>query len=192
MPPGADQLCNRKPTKGLPDAQPTPTATRWIAVIVTLAIISLAIPMLPTHAAPPTTTHQQNPPIQERNPDVPLPGFATPALLGVEWQWIAFEDTAQRNDITVPDPANYTLQFRPDGTFVMRVDCNIGSSTFTGSGSSLTSTPGPITLVACPDGSLDSTFLRLLPETTTFVLQEGILYLNLRVDSGTMLFQPAP
>lgn len=170
---------------------PNQPTRRWVACVVMLAVLSLAAPTLVTHAAPPATT-QQAPPIQERNPDVPLPGFAAPALLGVEWQWIAFEDTARLNDITVPDPANYTLTFRPDGSFFMRVDCNNGAGTFTASGSSLTMTPGPITLAACPEGSLDSEFLRRLPETASFVLQEGILYLNLRLDSGNMVFQPAP
>ena len=53
---------------------------------------------------------------------------------------------------------------------------------------------GPLmsTRMACPPGSLDATYTRDLQRVVSFFVQDGDLYLELPVDSGTMRFQPAP
>ena len=61
--------------------------------------------------------------------------------------------------MVVPDPENYTLTFDTDGTFSGKADCNQVSGGYTTSGSDLTIMPGPTTMMACPEGSLDGQFL---------------------------------
>ena len=39
---------------------------------------------------------------------------------------------------------------------------------------------------------LDGPFMRNLQRVTSFFLQDGLLYLELPYDSGTMKFRPAP
>jgi heat shock protein HslJ len=110
-------------------------------------------------------------------------------FVGTTWQWEAFQDTAEINDITVPEPAKYTLTLNPDGTASIQADCNQVSWTYELEGSSLTfNTLGPSTLAFCGEESLDQQYLALLGETVTYVTDGGNLFLNLKLDSGNMVF----
>lgn len=114
------------------------------------------------------------------------------ALLGREWQWVGFEDTAGRKDIVVDHPGSYTIEFMRDGTYAFRADCNSGSGNYRLNGSSIDIQPGAMTLIACGEESLDTEFLRLLGDVTTFVIaDDGTLYMNLMLDAGNMVFTAA-
>ncbi len=121
--------------------------------------------------------------------------MATP-IVDVLWRWERFGDTrGQSWDIIVTDPQKYTLRLLPDGTFRAKADCNLASGTYTAAGSSLILTLGPVTLAECPPESLSNNFLTWLGEVVTYVLHEGKLFLNLKIDSGNMVFintEPAP
>ncbi len=54
------------------------------------------------------------------------------------WQWEAYQDTADKNNINVSDPENYTITFNEDGTANIKADCNQVSWAFELDGSSLT------------------------------------------------------
>lgn len=128
---------------------------------------------------------------RQESPAVPPAGAApTGELIGGVWQWLRFEDTAELNSFDVPDPQNYTLQFLPDGSYALRADCNTGGGSYSLDGASLKLQPGPLTMMACPPGSLDATFLTRLGEVASFVIQDGVLYLNLMMDAGNLVFQP--
>ena len=53
---------------------------------------------------------------------------------------------------------------------------------------------GPLlsTRMACPEDSLDALFMRDLQRVTSFFIEDGFLYLELLLDSGTMKFKAAP
>ena len=111
-------------------------------------------------------------------------------LLG-RWQWLAYQDTAGINDITLSDPARYTLQFLADGTAQIQADCNRASSSVAIEGSSLTLAPGPMTLAECEPGSLYNEYLTKLGDVVTYVIdEEDNLVLNLKMDAGNMVFGP--
>ena len=78
--------------------QATPAAT----VAATPAATTVAEP---TPAAAVTTTVTTTPTIT-----------TTATLTETVWQWTEFQDTGEVNDITVDDPAQYTLTLLPDGT----------------------------------------------------------------------------
>ena len=112
-------------------------------------------------------------------------------LVGPTWQWEAFQDTAGINDLSVPNPENYTLTLNEDGTASIKADCNQVIWTYELEESRLTfDTAGPSTLAMCPEGSLDQLYLERLGNTVTFVLQDGKLFLNLFADAGNLVFQP--
>lgn len=114
----------------------------------------------------------------------------TAAITETVWQWTEFQDTAEENDITVDDPAQYTLTLLADGTAAIQADCNRAAGTYTLDGSSLAIEIGPVTLAACPPESLSDVFLTRLQEVATFVFDdEGQLVLNLVADAGNMVFQ---
>ena len=113
------------------------------------------------------------------------------SIVGTTWKWQSFQDSADENNITVSDPENYTLTLNEDGTASIKADCNQVSWTYELEGSSLTfNTLGPSTLAMCPEGSLDTQYLQLLGNTATYVLSDGQLFLNLKFDSGNMVFSP--
>jgi heat shock protein HslJ len=110
-------------------------------------------------------------------------------VVGTTWQWEAFQDTAGINDITVSDPEKYTLTINQDGTANIQADCNQVTWAYELGVSQLSfDTTGPSTLAMCAEDSLDQQFLERLGQTATFVIEDGILYLNLWADAGNLVF----
>lgn len=109
-------------------------------------------------------------------------------IIDVLWMWESFADQSEENDIVVDDPSKYTLQLLHDGTYRFKADCNVGSGSYTLSGSSLTLEPGPTTLAECGPGSLYNEYLDNLGHVASYVLNEGKLVLNLIADAGNMVF----
>ena len=110
-------------------------------------------------------------------------------VVGTTWQWEAFQDTAGINDITVSDPEKYTLTLNQDGTANIQADCNQVTWAYELDGSQLSfDKTGPSTLAMCAEDSLDQQFLERLGQTATFVIEDGILYLNLWADAGNLVF----
>lgn len=110
-------------------------------------------------------------------------------IVGIIWNWQGFMDQSEENDIVVPNPDNYRLQLRPDGTFNFKADCNSGRSSYTLEGNSLTFNPFfATTLAECGPGSLYNEYLRLLGDVRTFVRDGDNLFLNLMADAGNMNF----
>jgi heat shock protein HslJ len=90
-------------------------------------------------------------------------------LTGVTLQWPATD--AGGNPVEVDNPADYFLVLWPDGTFNFQADCNVGRGTYTyDADGALTLLPGPMTLVACPEGSQADTFLAFLGDVTNLTL----------------------
>ena len=112
-----------------------------------------------------------------------------PSIVDVLWHWERFEDTRGSSwDIAVADPQKYTLRLLPDGTFQVKADCNTGSGAYTLAHSSITLELDRLTRAACPPESLSNTFLTRLGEVVTYVLHEGKLVLNLKIDGGNLVF----
>ncbi len=129
-------------------------------------------------------------PAGEQTPPQAEPAQAD--IVGIVWEWEAFQDTAEINDIAVPDPSLYTLLLNPDGTYNIKADCNTGSGSYTLEGSSISFGPGPMTMAMCEPDSLDQTYLQYLGDVVTYVLtEEGKLALNLKMDAGNMMFRQA-
>ena len=112
------------------------------------------------------------------------------AVLNRTWQW---ESTiTQTEKIVVPDPERYTILMEADGKAIVRFDCNRGGGQFQISPGKLTFGPLMSTRMACPPDSLDIPFMRDLQRVAAFFIENGNLYLELPLDSGTMRFVPAP
>ncbi len=112
-----------------------------------------------------------------------------PPLTGIEWRW---QQTLSGDGSTlVPaDPASYTLTFRDDGKIAARVDCNQAGGTYTLKNGQLKIDITHSTQAMCPPDSLDRDFLRQLDAVAIYFLRNGNLYLDMKMDSGTMKFSP--
>jgi heat shock protein HslJ/uncharacterized protein YraI len=99
------------------------------------------------------------------------------SILDITWQWADMIETEPASQSVVPDPENYTVIFRADGTAEIKADCNQVHGTYTQQGSALIITLGPSTMAACGENSLDQQFLSSLDQVNTFGMQSGDLIL---------------
>src|SRR5829696_20391 len=112
-----------------------------------------------------------------------------PALTGVRWAW----QTCQGSDGTIvrpDDPSQYTVEFLPDGTLAIQVDCHHAVGTYTVDNSTVDLRIGERTTAICPPGALMDRFLRDLDQVTSHVFRGGKLYLALPMDAGVHAFAP--
>ncbi len=116
------------------------------------------------------------------------PSSSASGLTGKTWQWTASTTKVPASQSVVPDPENYTITFNADGTFAAKADCNqlAGGYTTTSSGG-LTITPGPMTLAACGDASLDELYVAGLGATQGYAISGNELKLTM-AEEATMTF----
>jgi uncharacterized lipoprotein YbaY/heat shock protein HslJ len=113
---------------------------------------------------------------------------ASADIVGVVWKWERFMDQAGVNDIIVDDPDKYTLTLGADGQYSFQADCNSGGGNYILRDGGITFQPGPVTLAECGPDSLYTDFLELLGDVVTYVVDDGKLVLNLKMDAGDMIF----
>jgi len=111
------------------------------------------------------------------------------SIQNVTWQWEATTTPVEK--ITVPNPERYTIHFTSDGKVQARFDCNRGGGNYKAGPGTLEFGPLMSTRMACPEDSLDALFMRDLGRTKLFFVENGYLFLDLEMDSGTMRFNLA-
>jgi para-nitrobenzyl esterase len=110
-----------------------------------------------------------------------------PILIGPVSRWReTLMGDGQR--FTPADPSRYALQLMPDGTAAAQVDCNRAVGTYTTNGNELTLSFLVTLLAACPPGSLADRYQQQLNSVSSFFFRDGVLFLELMFDSGTMRF----
>jgi heat shock protein HslJ len=103
------------------------------------------------------------------------------------WKWEQSADSSGQT-WTAPNPASYTIQFNPDGTLGMKVDCNTGGGSYQADETNLTIQLGPTTLMACPPPTLDNEFRQQLSLVASYFFDGDSLVLLWKMDSGSMKF----
>ena len=112
------------------------------------------------------------------------------SVLNKTWQWEATITPVEK--ITVQNPERYTIILTDDGKLQARFDCNHGGGEYKISKDELSFGPLMSTRMACPPDTLDGPFMRDLQRVASFFVEDGLLYLELPYDSGTLKFRPAP
>jgi len=109
-------------------------------------------------------------------------------LCGVTWKW---QGTVLHDEsrIEPEDPAQYTLEFKENGTLALQVDCNRGAGTYHASDGSLSLDIKLLTKAACAPESLDREYLKDLNSVGDYAIEDGALVLKLRLDAGVMRFE---
>ncbi|MCA9880500.1 MAG: META domain-containing protein [Thermomicrobiales bacterium] len=106
----------------------------------------------------------------------PTPVAAT--LPPIVWQAIGVTDNAGATT-EIAEPERYTAQFLPDGSVVIRADCNRARSSYELTESRLVMHPGISTLALCPPDSHDQVFMAALHGATSFAFDDdGLLILS--------------
>lgn len=112
-------------------------------------------------------------------------------LTGKTWQLTAITELTPAFQGVVPaaDQSKYTIEFKSDGTFQAKADCNQVSGQYvTTSTGGMTITLGPSTLVACPEGSMGDQYVAGLGNTASYAIANSALTLTLK-DGGTLVFK---
>ncbi|MCB9118312.1 MAG: META domain-containing protein [Caldilineaceae bacterium] len=117
------------------------------------------------------------------------PVFAQDPLAATPWQWVAFTSPVERFDVETPE--SYLLKFNADGTVAIVADCKFPLGNYTDDGGALTITVGPTTMELCPGESRADQFTGLLGGAARYFFEDGLLYIDLMADGGTMAFAPA-
>ena len=113
------------------------------------------------------------------------------SLTGKTWQLTELSHRFANGLGVVPeaDQANYTIEFKSDGNYQAKADCNQTSGTYTTtSDGGLTIEPGPTTLVACPEGSLSDEYIQGLTNASSYAIADGQLTISLK-DGWTLAFK---
>jgi heat shock protein HslJ len=99
------------------------------------------------------------------------------AVIGGVWKLQSIE-TAGVPAVTIPQPSNYTVEFKDGGQMPVKADCNSCSGTYVISGDSLTVSAMACTKAFCGAASFDTAFLAILTNATTFGVTNSELTIN--------------
>jgi heat shock protein HslJ len=129
--------------------------------------------------------------VAEEMPEPDVEDAAETEIVDITWQWTELVETTPAGQSLVPNPKNYTLVLRSDGTYQVQADCNLSSGNYTLEGERLTLLPGPTTLAECGPDSLYDLYLAKLGSVESLSLEDGRLVLHLRDGAGNMAFRNA-
>ena len=118
-------------------------------------------------------------------------GGSSSGLTGKVWQLTAISQKVPAFQGVVPaqQQADYTIEFAPAGTFSAKVDCNVASGQYTTTTTGgMTITLGPMTLAACPEGSLGPQYLDVLSKAASYAIASGQLTIT-ATDGGTLVYK---
>jgi heat shock protein HslJ len=146
----------------------------------------------PAAASGPTLVPTKAPPTEEvaTATNAPMPDSVL-KLVDTTWQWVKSTDNSGK-ETKVGQPDKYTLQFFvADGKLAVKADCNNAAGSFTADGHNLSINLGPMTLAACPPGSLSDQYLKELGEVQSYLFEGNDLIMGWKMDSGSMRFAKA-
>jgi heat shock protein HslJ len=122
----------------------------------------------------------------EPEPTTPETPPTDAGLLGPIWLWQGYDGADE--DIVVPYPPSYRIEFSSDGNVAIKADCNRALGSYTAEATAVTLTLGPVTLAECAPPSWYDRYLALLEQVASFERDGDILYLDLADDGGRMTF----
>ena len=110
-------------------------------------------------------------------------------LAGTSCQWT--QTLMNDGALTKPEQADaFQITFGEDGAFSTTTDCNNSAGSYTVDGNRIAIELGAMTMMACPDGAQEATYLRDLGNVQSFLFADGNLVMELPFDSGGMTFTP--
>jgi heat shock protein HslJ/predicted small secreted protein len=109
-------------------------------------------------------------------------------LAGSGWEWTSF--TSPTENLSVPDPVKYTLDFNDDGNVAILAACNRGGGPVkVGPDGTISINLLRLTRMGCPPGSLDARYTSLLTRVATWSLVNGQLVMEIPAESSVLRFR---
>jgi len=113
----------------------------------------------PSPTSLPTNTPKPSPTSPPAN--TPLPTNTPNPVVNIIWQWASLTEGSTGASSIVPNPADYTISFYPDGTLSGKADCNTFSGTYSQQNGFVIKL-GATTSMVCGEASLGQQYLDLL------------------------------
>ena len=111
-------------------------------------------------------------------------------LQNTAWQWIQYTNNETGEQLEIPTPQNFTLNFSKENQLGLNADCNLVSGTYQLTDhNALTITLGITTEVYCGDDSLDILFKSLLQNKNSYFIKGNQLIIQSR--ENKLLFEKA-
>ena len=120
----------------------------------------------------------------------PVITVAASEIVGPVWQWQRTQ-LGGAPPVVAAAPERYTLSFQGGGRVNVRADCNRGSGSYEVDNAQMKFGAIALTKMACPAGSQDADFLRMVINATAYAIDRGDLVLTL-FDGASMRFRPVP
>ena len=156
----------------------------WIACAMAMA--ATACQDMPQAGSAPANTPAYVP----ANAMPPMVTVASDEIVGPTWQWRRTQ-LGGAPPVVAAAPERYTLSFQGGGRVNVRADCNRGGGGYEVDNMQMKFGAIALTKMACPAGSQDADFLRMLTKATGYAIDRGDLVLTLS-DGASMSFRPVP
>jgi len=113
-------------------------------------------------------------------------GSGGSSLTGRTWQLTAITTKTPAYQTVLPeaDQSKYTIEFKTDGTYRAKADCNVSNGTYVTTSSGGLTMHGDLTTGQCP-GPLASNYLLALTKATSYAIANGLLTIT-ESDQGTL------
>lgn len=115
-------------------------------------------------------------------------GAGAEAPTGQVW---ALQSVTGGDAMQVEHPDRYTIEFKADGTYGIRADCNSGGGSYTYENGKLSLREGPLTLAACGPESYSAGFLEGLSNVASYERSGDAMVMTL-ADGSRMNFAALP
>ncbi|MEJ2711432.1 MAG: META domain-containing protein, partial [Anaerolineales bacterium] len=109
--------------------------------------------------APTATPEPTAIPAPTAAPQTFLESLSQEELVGETWQWVGLRETTPAAQSVIPDPENYTLTFKDDGTVSIKADCIVAMGSYQLSGDQMTIDIEPTIQMDCGPESVYNQFL---------------------------------
>ncbi len=114
-------------------------------------------------------------------------------LQNTSWQWLQYTNNETGEQLEIPTPQNFTLNFSKENQLGLNADCNLVSGTYQLTNhNDLTITLGITTEVYCGDDSLDTLYKNTLLNTASYVILGDQLILTTEDKMEQLNFTAAP
>ena len=108
------------------------------------------------------------------------------AVVGGVWKLDSIQ-LGNSSAISIPQPENYTVEFRDDGQLLVKADCNSCRGSYQITGDSLqVASPMACTQASCGAASVDQQYLAILTSAASFGVENGVL--TIRSPQGTLRY----
>jgi heat shock protein HslJ/uncharacterized protein YraI len=165
--------------------------TKKLLVVILLVFSILLGACTSSPPAPAATTEPTSIPEPTSAPEPVLESLSQAELVGETWQWVGLRETMPAAQSVIPDPENYTLTFKDDGTVSIKADCIVAMGSYQLSGDQLTIDIGPTIQMDCGAESSYNQFLTSLGQATGVGMGYGNLVITLKNEAGEMYLQRA-